>query len=54
MTHMETIKAKYDSSELSRKAALDQLEALGLWEDDANKYLAQASEVPSQTRGTAT
>lgn len=54
MTRMETIKAKYDSFDLSRKAALDQLEALGMWGDDVENYLAQASEVPSQDGKDAT
>lgn len=51
MTRIETVKSKYDADELSHKAALDQLEALGMWEDDAESYLAQASEVTSQDRG---
>lgn len=51
MTRTESIKAKYVASELSQKAALDQLEALGMWRDDASNYLAQASAIPSQDRG---
>jgi hypothetical protein len=51
MTRTEEIKAKYDASEISRKAALDHLEALGMWRDDADSYLAKASAVPSQDRG---
>ena len=40
VTRMEAIKARYDACELSYEDALAQLEALGMWEGDADDYLA--------------
>lgn len=39
LTRMDAVKADYDACRLTYEAALDKLQALGMWEDDADDFL---------------
>lgn len=51
MTRIEQVKADYDACKINYEAALGKLEALGMWEDEADDLLSQASEEVSLTSG---
>lgn len=44
MTRIDQVKADFDAGKLTRKVALDRLEALGMWVDEAETLLALTIE----------